>query len=136
MRFYRYLYYKFFRFWQKSKRDGDMAEIRAASTMSLTFTMLVGGIMLLQVILFKEHFDFGVIINDKTKIMGVVITVFFGIFNWFFLAREKPHNAIVAEFENETEEQRKRGTLVAIVFLTVSLASPIVILVLFVMSAP
>jgi drug/metabolite transporter (DMT)-like permease len=128
MKYYRYLYYKFFCLWHKKKSEQDIAPMNAASAISLTFAMLFVSIVLILLLFFKERVDFLVFFNDKNRIIWLILGLLFYFSNWFFLARGKHHQKILEEFKDETDVQRKRGMIVAIVFLIVSLGAPLVIL--------
>jgi Na+/H+ antiporter NhaD/arsenite permease-like protein len=102
--------------------------MNAASTTTLTFTMLLFGIVYLLIIILRGLVDFSKFYNEENKEWFFFLAITYSFLNWFFLAREKRHQKIIEEFNNETEQQSKRGMIVAKIFIVISLGAPIVIL--------
>jgi hypothetical protein len=127
MKIYRYLYYKFFCLWHKKKSEQDIAPMNAASTITLTFTALLFGIIYQLIILLRGFVDFKIIFIEENRNWLYFLAITYSFINWFFLAREKRHQKIIEEFKNETEKQRRRGMVAAKIFIVISLGAPFTI---------
>ncbi len=128
MKTYRYLYYNLFRLWLRKKDESENARINAIIT--ITFLSYVN-IMNMPLILFAVNkyviFDLPDInINVKVWIVSLLFAT--GILNYVLLARKQRHTRIIDEFKLEDNHKRKKGIVLTVFYLIISLVIPLFIL--------
>jgi hypothetical protein len=101
--------------------------MNAASTITLTFTMLLFGVIYQLIVFLRDIVDFSIIFIEENRKWLYFLAISYCFLNWFFLAREKQHQKIIEEFKNETEQQSRRGMIATIIFIFISLGAPFAI---------
>lgn len=127
MKTYRYLYYKLYYLWLKKKDEPENAHINAVITMTFLEYTNIFSIALIILIATKKRIIILPEFNSNTKIWFVLVIIFTGIFNYFYLARKRKHNKIIEEFNSEGLKQSKRDYAVTILYIIFSLLIPLYI---------
>jgi uncharacterized membrane protein len=110
-----YLYYKFYRATLVGSLN-DIAEFAAMIYLSTLFflNLLVIGGLLRKVDLLPVFF------TGKKQVVIFMVCLF--LISYFLFLKGKKYKKIIAEYEQESESQRKRGNLIVWLYVIISLA--------------
>lgn len=120
---YDYLFYKIYRYWRRSKSRKHDAHIDAILTLSTSFISLFLVIFIYPLI-FLEKNDYGNIdIMNYFKKMYFPSIVIYTIFNHIYFLSNKRYKEIFLKYVKESDEQKRKGNIWAIIFFIISLGT-------------
>lgn len=123
MKTYRYLYYRLFCKFQKSKNHRDIAKSSAISFITLLNCINIITIpFVINDIANKEIIQFPNLTSPRIKAYVILFFFILSFFNYFILCFRKKHNDINEEFKNESSAEKKVGSLNIILYIFVSLS--------------
>ena len=128
MKIYRYIYYKCYCLWLKKKDEPENAHINAVMSITILIYMNLLDFLFIFSTIFKDVKLKLPVVSTNVKIVICTIMISFGLLNYFLLAYKKKYLKIVEEFKNETEKQRKRGTLYVWIYAIVTIGFPFFVL--------
>ena len=128
MKIYRYIYYKCYCLWLKKKDEPENAYINAILSITFLVYLTLIDISYIPFAFFERDIFHLPPASLNVKIVILTTAIALGIFNYFLLAYKKKYLKIVEEFKDETEKQRKRGTLYVWIYAIVTIGIPLFIL--------
>ncbi len=120
---YDYLFYKIYRYWRRSKSRKHDANIDAILTLSFSFICL-SLVIFIYPLIFLEKNDYGNIdIMNYFKKMYFPSIVIYTIFNHIYFLSNKRYKEIFLKYVKESDEQKRKGNIWAIIFFIISLGT-------------
>jgi len=126
-KFLKYLYYRLYCIWLKKKDEQKNAHVNAVITLTFLLYLNIVSIPLISLAVFNYELVDMPGIDDRIKILIILILIGTGLLNYFLFARKEQHQRIIDEFASESDKKRKLGTLIAIFYIVISLIVPIYI---------
>jgi hypothetical protein len=112
MKFYRYLFYWFFRSFLKKKYDSDIAHFKAILMITFFTSLNIASIIcIVRAELFESRY---------LKIYALITFFFLLIIHFFLLVYKKKYLNIYEEFKDESESSRNNGTFKIAVYMVLS----------------
>ena len=127
MKTYRYLYYKLYCIWLKKKDERENARINAVMILTFLLYMNFMTVELVPLALFKKEIIGVSEINANEYIFIPIVFIISVIINYILLARKKQHEKIIEEFKSESEAKRKKGMVLTVLYIIVSIGIPLYI---------
>jgi len=128
MKIYRYIYYKCYCLWLKKKDEPENAHINAVMSITILIYMNLLDFLFIFSTIFKDVKLKLPVVSTNVKIVICTIMISFGLLNYFLLAYKKKYLKLIKEFKDETEKQRKRGTIYVWIYAIVTIGIPFFIL--------
>ena len=128
MKIYRYIYYKCYCLWLKKKDEPENAHINAVMSITILIYMNLLDFLFIFSTIFKDVKLKLTVVSTNVKIVICTIMISFGLLNYFLLAYKKKYLKLIEEFKDETEKQRKRGTIYVWIYAIVTIGIPFFIL--------
>ena len=127
MKKFRYLYCQLYSLWLKRKGEQKDAHINAVITLTFLLYLNIISIPLISLAVFNYELVDMPGIDDRIKILIILILIGTGLLNYFLFARKEQHQRIIDEFASESDKKRKLGMLIAIFYIVISLGIPLYI---------
>ena len=127
MKVLRSLYYYLFCIWSSKKDEPWNAHINAVITMSfILYVNLISIPLILMSVFRNEIIDLPELSsNMKILIIGGLILV--GTINYFLFAHKTKHKRILEGYLEMSDNRKKKGIIITVIYLIVSLAIPLYI---------
>jgi len=110
--------------WLKKKDEPENAYINAILSITFLVYLTLIDISYIPFAFFERDIFHLPPASLNVKIVILTTAIALGIFNYFLLAYKKKYLKIVEEFKDETEKQRKRGTLYVWIYAIVTIGIP------------
>ena len=108
MRITRYIYYKFYIWAQKINGKKSSPEYTAMFTTSFLFAMNIAVLVLVLIFIINKELINPIFTNKPVLYVFAIIV---GLTNYFLFVYDKRYLDIVKEFQKESEQRKKQGTI-------------------------
>lgn len=120
---YDYLFYKIYRYWRRRKSRKDNAHIDAILIMGWSFSFLFMIIFILPLVALAKNNSIKLDDYPEFKVLMITLFVIYTIFNHFYFLSNKRYKEIFLKYVKESDEQKRKGNIWAIIFIIISLGS-------------
>ncbi|HRO41427.1 MAG TPA: hypothetical protein PL009_01240 [Flavipsychrobacter sp.] len=130
MEFFKYLFYRIYTWDLKNWGSNNQSSLNAILGTSFLMGLNVEIVHMIILMVFYEP-PFPSLTDNFSKIVIAFIGIILLLMNYLLMVKDKKYRKIVAEFQHETIEKRKKGTIKVGVYIFLSFAIPIIIAVLY-----
>ncbi len=123
MKLYKFIYYRLYCLWLLKKDEKDKAHINAAISISFLIGINVLTIPILFIPLFWKYPNLSVPPTFKWLVFSLVFGL--ELVNTIILLSKHRYLKIIHYFTNEDEQKRKKGIVIAIVYVIITICFPI-----------
>jgi len=127
MRVLRSLYYYLFCIWSTKKDEPGNAHINAVITMTFILYVNIMSIPLILMSVFRDEIIDLPELSNNMKIPIIAGLILVGVINYFLFAHKTKHKRVLEQYLEISDNRKKRGIIVTVVYLIISLAIPLYI---------